>query len=111
METNEIGPRTVVVHASNAASDVRKALTAAQRIRDAVEQVQPLVVVNGEAIEGLIDKEISELPEGVKLAACNNAMKAHGLAAKDLPLGTQIVGSGVVYIAQCELAGAHYIRI
>jgi intracellular sulfur oxidation DsrE/DsrF family protein len=101
----------VLLHVSSSPEDVESGITAAARVKAALPQAQPVVVVNGAAIVGLLNVAAGDVPQGVSLKACNNALHSHELSAKDLPLGTEVVPSGVVYLAERELAGAHYIRI
>ncbi|MCI1983837.1 MAG: hypothetical protein LKJ47_03575 [Bifidobacteriaceae bacterium] len=102
---------TILLHVSTAPEDVASGLRAAGRIVSALPEAHPVVVVNSSAIVGLLDVAAEDIPEDVALKACNNALRSHELSAKDLPLGTEVVPSGVVYLASQQLAGAQYIRI
>lgn len=78
------------------------------------------IVANGEAVvelsnqassENKLDEKLKAIADqGVIIAACNNALKAHNLNAADLHTFITIVPAGVVEIASKQAEGYSYIR-
>ena len=69
------------------------------------------VAVNGYKLDSDLGERIKELSKkGVVFKACNNALKANELEAKDIFKEVQIVPSGVVELTLLQKDGFAYIR-
>lgn len=101
----------IILHVSASAQDVRRGIAAAERVADALSEASVEVVVNGDAITGLTQVRAEDIPDSIVVKACSIALHSHGMGAVDIPSNVDVVASGVVYIAQREFAGAHYIRV
>lgn len=103
--------RTLLLHVGGVAADVARGFAAASRLVDAGVRADVQVVVNGAAIEGLKSVRSADIPESVLVKACAVALRSHHMEASQLAEGIDVVDSGVVYLATCELSGAKYIHI
>ncbi|MBZ2200145.1 MAG: DsrE family protein [Lentilactobacillus hilgardii] len=79
------------------------------------EDYQVTVLVNGDGIMGYLmttgRKAVKNLgKEFVRFHACKNAMKSHGIAAKDLPDNVEIVPAGVADLIALQEQGYSYIK-
>lgn len=77
------------------------------------------IVVNGEAVTGLVRRCIEEtlyqklqkLADGqVHIAACQNALNAHLLSEEDMCDFVTVVPAGVIELAQRQAEGYAYIK-
>ncbi|GEK27737.1 DsrE family protein [Furfurilactobacillus siliginis] len=77
------------------------------------EQLQVIVVVNGDAIQGYLqaigEQTVAQHPS-VKFHACHNAMQKHHINGDQLPAAVQIVPVGVLDLIQLQAAGFAYIK-
>lgn len=84
-------------------------------VKNLLEQdttVEVIVVVNGPAITGYLDKNNLSFIQmnGVKFHACNNAMNSHQITATMLPKEVEVVPAGVYDIVKLQSAGFSYIK-
>ena len=104
----------VVLHVSDDASDVPRALVAAEHITTR-EPMRVQIIVNGPAVHGLVaaenDPENVEPCEGVKIFACERALRGQNLTSDDLNEQVGTVPSAVIALATAQHEGAAYIRI
>lgn len=101
----------VVLHVSNNAGDIDRALSAAELIT-ATEPMRVQIIVNGPAVEGLVGPGPAlPLAEGVSIAACERALAGKGLKPAQLRPDVAAVPSAVLTLAQAQHEGAAYIRV
>ncbi|WP_195267107.1 DsrE family protein [Eubacterium sp. 1001713B170207_170306_E7] len=106
-DTNRLG-----MAATNAAN-------AARYVQDNRLELETEIVVNGEAVTGLVRKGIEEplyqslqklSDSHVRIAACQNAMRAHQLTKEDLCDFVDVVPAGIIELAQKQEEGYAYIK-
>lgn len=95
------------------------ATNAVKYVQDNELTLEAEIVVNGEAVTGLVRRCIEEplyqrlqkLSDGqVRIAACQNALNAHQLSKEDLCDFVTIVPAGVIELAQRQEEGYAYIK-
>ena len=95
------------------------AANAVKYVQDNELTLEAEIVVNSEAVTGLVRRCIEEplyqrlqkLSDGqVRIAACQNALNAHQLSKEDLCDFVTIVPAGVIELAQRQEEGYAYIK-
>lgn len=77
------------------------------------EQLQVVVVVNGDAILGYtqdVGEQMVDEHPSVEFHACHNAMQKYHVTGEQLPEAVQIVPVGVFDLIQLQEAGFSYIK-
>lgn len=95
------------------------AANAVKYVQDNELTLEAEIVVNGEAVTGLVRRCIEEplyksmkkLTDGkVRIAACQNALKAHQLSKEELCDFVTVVPAGVIELAKKQEEGYAYIK-
>lgn len=76
------------------------------------------IVANGEGVSGYVEQanpdlmtKMGELAEdGVKFAACRNALNMHDISEQSLPSFVKVVPAGITEIVNKQAAGFAYIK-
>lgn len=112
--------RAVVIQASGSDTELAaRALAKAQNLLREHPETPVEIVVQGEAVTGLVDRhpvaraialKLSDLPT-VTILACRNAMKAHAVAESTLAPGIGAVPAGIARLAERQWDGWAYIVI
>ncbi|MCT1549000.1 DsrE family protein [Brevibacterium casei] len=103
--------KEVILHASDEAGDVQRAIEAANTLRATDPELEARIIVTGPALSGLTGHDGLEIPEGVQVEACRIGMGRRGIAEQELRPSVQTTPSAVVTIVQAQSAGAAYVRI
>ncbi|WP_293698160.1 hypothetical protein [uncultured Agrococcus sp.] len=103
-------PRQVIVHASDAADDVSRAVDTAGRLAESIDGVRVTVIVNGPALEG-VSALTHEVPDAVEVSACAVGLQRRGIDSAALPPTVSIAASAAVAIVEAQLDGAAYMRL
>ncbi|MFD1125852.1 DsrE family protein [Lentilactobacillus raoultii] len=79
------------------------------------DQYQIVVLVNGDGIMSYLmstaKQAVKKLgDQAVRFHACQNAMRSHGVQAKDLPDNVEIVPAGVADLITLQEQGYAYIK-
>lgn len=104
----------VVLHVSDEPHDVVRGVSAGNLIAKN-EPMQVRIVVNGPAVAGLLASEfddgVIDLGDGVRVHACERALRGQHISIEDLARNVDTLPSGVVALAVAQHDGAAYIRI
>lgn len=103
-------PRQVIVHASDAADDVSRAVDTAGRLAESIDGIRVTVIVNGPALEG-VSALADEVPEAVEVSACAVGLQRRGIDSSALPPTVSITASAAVAIVEAQLDDAAYMRL
>lgn len=103
--------KEVILHASDEAGDVQRAVEAASTLRATDPELEVRIIVNGPALSGLTGHDDLEIPEGTQVEACSIGMGRRGIAEQELRPSVQTTPSAVVAIVRAQSAGAAYVRI
>lgn len=81
--------------------------------RKEVENVDIVVVANGDAVKGYLDENLLDFFESgkAKFHICNNAMKTFEIKKEDIPNVVEIVPAGVVDVVKLQDKGYAYIKL
>lgn len=100
----------VVLHVSDQPADIDRAIGAAELITSR-EPMRVQIIVDGEAVTGLVGSAAVEVEETVHISACERALQRRGLAPADVRPRVGTVPSAVIALARAQHEGAAYIRI
>lgn len=103
-------PHQVIVHASDVAEDVSRAVDTAGRLAQSIDGIRVTVIVNGAALDG-VPAFTGDLPEAVDVRACALGMQRRGIDSGSLPKTVGITPSAAVAIVEAQLDGAPYLRL
>lgn len=104
--------KTVVLHCSDAAEDVQRAVAAASTITTDDPSIRAEVIVNGAALEGLrLASPPVEPGARVSVRACSMGLSKRGIPSSDLQTEVGLTDSAVVALSQAQFEGAAYLRI
>lgn len=101
----------VVLHAVDDAKDARRAVATAGKLRESFPDARVTIVVNGPALDGLAELDMSRLPESTEVAACAVGLKMREIAESSLPAGVEVVPTAPEKIVSEQFSGAAYIRL
>ncbi|GAA4489451.1 hypothetical protein [Microbacterium panaciterrae] len=106
---------TVVLHVSDRPEDVARAIDSAHTLHANRPAYRIRIIVNGPALRGAtVDGaplDLSRLPEGAGIEACEVGMRSRGIPTDTLQAGVRTTASAVVALSEAQLAGAAYVRI
>ena len=95
----------------------RSALKNMENLRAEMPDIPIELVVQGEAITMVVDRETALKPEletllqeGVTVAVCRNTMRGKGISSEQLILGVEIVPSAVGELVRRQKQGMAYIK-
>ncbi len=117
-EANTIMEQGAVFHINDASvNKQRSALKNIENLRAEMPDIPIELVVQGEAITMVVDRETALKPEletlpqeGVTVAVCRNTMRGKGISSEQLILGVEIVPSAVGELVRRQKQGMAYIK-
>lgn len=102
----------VIVHIADRPEDVARATAAAAAITHADPTLQVRIIVNGSALDGLVNSAPAlDEADGVTIEACSVGLKRRGIDETQLQTSTTPIDSAVVAIVFAQRAGAVYMRL
>ncbi|MCW4458959.1 hypothetical protein [Microbacterium sp. MPKO10] len=103
---------TAVLHVSDNADDVSRAVSAAETLVEANGSLAVRIVVNGPALAGVTTSARLLAPgPRTTIEACDQGMQRRSIPREALQPAVHTVGSAVVALVEAQLHGAAYVRI
>lgn len=105
-------PGIVLLHVSDAAADLQRALGSARTLTADDPSVHVRVIVNGPALSGVTNgADAVTAPPRTTIEACQVGMRARGIRSDELQESVVTTPSAVVALARAQGEGAAYIRV
>ncbi|MEX1080003.1 MAG: hypothetical protein WED09_12950 [Homoserinimonas sp.] len=102
----------VILHVSDKAEDVPRAVAAAETLTQNNSELDVRIIVNGTALNGVTDSAEQVSPgEATTIEACELGMQRRNLPLETLQSNVPTVPSSILAIVEAQLAGAAYVRI
>lgn len=103
---------TVVLHVSDNADDVSRAVSAAETLVEANGSLAVRIVVNGPALAGVTTSAGLLAPgRRTTIEACEQGMQRRSIPRDALQPAVHTIRSAVVALVEAQLHGAAYVRI
>lgn len=100
----------VVLHASDKEADVQRAMASADNLQQSFPGIRVHIVVNGPALDGLVDLEVN-LDDQVSLSACSVGLGKRNIDTGALSNRVNVVPTAPEVIIREQFAGAAYMRL
>lgn len=103
---------TAVLHVSDNADDVSRAVSAAEALVEANDSLTVRIVVNGPALDG-VTTFADHLAPGAqtRIEACEQGMQRRSIPRDALQPSVHTVRSAIVALVDAQLHGAAYVRL